>query len=553
MLSVGGNSRARRDDRGQALILMVFGMTVIFLVAAVVIDVSLWLSERRSVQRAADMAVMAGIQELPGDGGPAETMAVLWAGKNGFENGEGGIVVNPTTLCKNNDPDNPAVSCLAGGVQPVPCSAGCDSLRVVIKKPASLLFASIFGIASFDIEAGASAVCAGCVIGGSAGGAPPPRFVTVPRGLDCSAGGPTVDGRVLDNEGYARIGDLVSATTYIDYGDALAACDGTDYYFALRLNGPTTGGAVANENVYAGCLDPAPPEIVGTEITGLRGNIRDFILYSPSLPIRIGFLLDAGDAGQWAVVLDGATTYSGGINSLAELATGFSVELSGTQPAEAFPVPPFPPSPTLPFQVVANNVRQINDSYCVALSDPNYHSTFGTGWDQTGERRHNLKVLLASDRARFQLSCDGAPVHDFNQDYLRQSGPEWVSDTNGLEGSIIAGRRGPDRSASSIVWNLEHTDLTGWGDEPGENAVGQSPPFDPSYPTFDAQYDAFVWEVIYEFRIPMDDYATCDAMTFGLEHFLRATGPVGGMHNSPAKTADAGTLVVVPMRAMLVE
>jgi len=58
-----------------------------------------------------------------------------------------------------------------------------------------------------------------------------------------------VDGRVTASDGYgAPIADVMGGS--IDYGDIFATSDGSYRYFALRLNGPTTGGAVVNENVY---------------------------------------------------------------------------------------------------------------------------------------------------------------------------------------------------------------------------------------------------------------------------------------------------------------
>lgn len=514
------------DERGQALILMVFGMTVIFLMAAVVIDVSLWLSERRRVQRAADLAVLAGVQDLPGDDALAILHSQEWAAKNGYEDGTGGVVVSAETLCKNSDADTPLGLCVnGGGPAPSQCAGvGCDSLRVVISKPADLLFASIFSITSFDIEAVASAVCAGCSTTSSPGASLAQHFVDVPASLDCSAGSPVVDGRALVAvEGYAKLGDVVSTSTSVDYGDALAACDSDYYYFALRLNGPRTGGAVANENVYGGCVVASPVQVNGGIVGGLAGRVTALGAAS--------FTLDTG-AAIWTVDVDAGTSYTG-LDAYGDLAANFAVEVEGALAA--------------PQVVLATNVERRNEAFCTASSSPTYHANYITGWSGGA---HTFQDLLEGDRARFQISCDGVAIHDFVQDYLRWSGSEWLSDTGG-DGTLVGA--GPNQSASSLEWNLENSIATGWGDVLGENQFEHAPPFDTLYPDYAPQYGAYVSETTYEFRVPLAAYAGCGAIVFGLEDIGGAPGPLSGIHNSPVKANDGADLAVVAAQLQLVE
>ncbi len=158
---------------------------------------------------------------------------------------------------------------------------------------------------------------------------------------------------------------------------------------------------------------------------------------------------------------------------------------------------------------------------------------------QTGLNKHDFGALIKSDRARFQTSCGGTVYHDFVQDYLRQTGSTFASDPAG-DGEVIVA--GPSNSASSLEWNLEHPAETGWGDDPGEilidpakKSTAQSPPFNPLYPDYDAEYDGWVWEMIYEFRVPISDYQCGGEVLFGLPDFTGSTGPVGGLHSSPPK------------------
>ncbi len=52
------------DQRGQALILMVLAMTVIFVIGVIVVDFGLWFTERRGAQKDADLTTLAGAMEL---------------------------------------------------------------------------------------------------------------------------------------------------------------------------------------------------------------------------------------------------------------------------------------------------------------------------------------------------------------------------------------------------------------------------------------------------------------------------------------------------------
>jgi len=53
-----------RAQRGQALILLVLAMTVVFVVGAFAVDMGLWISERRGAQKDADASALAGAWEL---------------------------------------------------------------------------------------------------------------------------------------------------------------------------------------------------------------------------------------------------------------------------------------------------------------------------------------------------------------------------------------------------------------------------------------------------------------------------------------------------------
>ncbi|MEX0786109.1 MAG: pilus assembly protein TadG-related protein [Dehalococcoidia bacterium] len=166
-----------RSERGQALILFVGLFTVILVVAVIVVDVGLWLAERRSAQRAADFAAAAGAQDLLEDDGAAFASACLLAGENGYE--EQYVTIELLARASN----DPAWQAPCGEATPPAsgsCTPVCDTVRVTVSKPGARLFSALdmFGIAPFDVEAGAAA---GLVAGGGAG-APSPTGTPAPSG-----------------------------------------------------------------------------------------------------------------------------------------------------------------------------------------------------------------------------------------------------------------------------------------------------------------------------------------------------------------------------------
>ena len=137
--------------------------TVLLAIAAIVIDFGLWLGERRDLQSVADLAALAGSQDLPSDDDTAIASALTWAAKNGFQDGVDGVEVTVELLCKNTLSDPPDGICTNSnppGAGPSDCQpgAGCDSLRVTIRKPAEHLFTSIFGFGETEVTSSATAV-----------------------------------------------------------------------------------------------------------------------------------------------------------------------------------------------------------------------------------------------------------------------------------------------------------------------------------------------------------------------------------------------------------
>jgi hypothetical protein len=123
----------RRDppERGQVLILWILVFTVILVMGAIVVDVGLWLTERRRAQLAADFAALAAASELRNSASAAEARGLEFAARNGFENVPNEVEVDVNTPY-NGDP---------------------DMVEVTIKQGSPMLFAGIFDAGAFDIGA----------------------------------------------------------------------------------------------------------------------------------------------------------------------------------------------------------------------------------------------------------------------------------------------------------------------------------------------------------------------------------------------------------------
>jgi Putative Flp pilus-assembly TadE/G-like len=126
-----------KSQRGQALILAMLVMTVIFAIGALVVDLGLWLSERRAAQADADFAALAGAWEmLDPTAGQAAAIAAATA-----------------SLAANDDEGNAS---FASTPQVV---GNCVTVNVEHDTPS--LFSAIFGIVAEEKIGGHAKACAG--------------------------------------------------------------------------------------------------------------------------------------------------------------------------------------------------------------------------------------------------------------------------------------------------------------------------------------------------------------------------------------------------------
>ena len=125
-------SALRKNETGQAVVLLTLSLAVIMGMAAFVIDVGSWYHTKRHLQGTADAAVLAGAQLLPTNSSGAQSQALTYANKNGG-NVAGADITVSTTVFQN------------------------DTIKVKAQKTAPGIFSGVLGIASATIHASAKA------------------------------------------------------------------------------------------------------------------------------------------------------------------------------------------------------------------------------------------------------------------------------------------------------------------------------------------------------------------------------------------------------------
>jgi Flp pilus assembly protein TadG len=123
---------ARKNERGQAIVVTVLSLVVLLGMSALVLDVGSWFRTKRRLQGTADAAALAGAQQLPGAPGQALVMAKEYADKNGGDVSSSDIEIL-TTYTTN------------------------DTISVKAARTDSSIFSKVLGINSANIHASAKA------------------------------------------------------------------------------------------------------------------------------------------------------------------------------------------------------------------------------------------------------------------------------------------------------------------------------------------------------------------------------------------------------------
>jgi Flp pilus assembly protein TadG len=123
---------ARRDERGQAIVLSVLALVALLGMSALVLDVGNWFRTKRRLQSTADAAALAGAQQLPKDPSGAQTMALDYANKNGGDVLSANIIITSTFNAN-------------------------DTISVKAAKVENGIFSKVLGIDTANIDASAKA------------------------------------------------------------------------------------------------------------------------------------------------------------------------------------------------------------------------------------------------------------------------------------------------------------------------------------------------------------------------------------------------------------
>jgi Flp pilus assembly protein TadG len=122
----------RKNEDGQAFVLMVIAMAVMVGMCALVLDVGAWFRTDRRLQATADAAALAGAQELPQSASAARTSAMDYADRNGGDVLSADIEISKTFNAN-------------------------DTISVRAAKSEPGIFSRLFGVDSTKIEARAKA------------------------------------------------------------------------------------------------------------------------------------------------------------------------------------------------------------------------------------------------------------------------------------------------------------------------------------------------------------------------------------------------------------
>jgi len=135
-----------RQEFGQGLVLGTLAMIVILGFAALVLDVGMFLHEKREVQKAVDAAALAAAQKLPDTWTEAEADAHEWLGKNDVDGANGDSVDISFTCTSEYE-----IACN-------PSADRWDTIVVHAERNVPLNFAPLLGLNDVTV----SATAAGC-------------------------------------------------------------------------------------------------------------------------------------------------------------------------------------------------------------------------------------------------------------------------------------------------------------------------------------------------------------------------------------------------------
>lgn len=225
-------------EAGQSLLTMIFGLTAIVVMVAMVIDLGMYFYERRRLQTAMDAAALAGAVDLPGAAHLAAARAQEWAARNGVGDSDDLAISVTSTYATN------------------------DTIGVSVKRQVKSFFARVLRVDSLEASAMATAR-----IGSPAG---MNRFVPLAALNSTLSGLRAGDPVLLKYDSQTQTNGNTLALAFPGLSG------GSDFRNAI-YNGSAETFCTAGQE-YEGCvsaISTEPGAMVGPTQQGLRDRLRD--------------------------------------------------------------------------------------------------------------------------------------------------------------------------------------------------------------------------------------------------------------------------------------
>ena len=139
-------NRLRRDRRGSVAVMLAGGLVLFVGLGAFVVDIGYLYHVRRVMQTSADMAALAGAQDInSGSGGQAISTAVSYSGVSGNRNASPGLNITMAS-------GYPALRCFSS--TGISCSGPDAANGIIVKQQSQVptFFAKIFGNSTIDVS-----------------------------------------------------------------------------------------------------------------------------------------------------------------------------------------------------------------------------------------------------------------------------------------------------------------------------------------------------------------------------------------------------------------
>ena len=263
----------RSMPRGQVLVIFAFLLTILIGMAAFVVDIAWIWSHQLQVQRAADAGALAGVVHLPQQPDDARTAAQDESQKNGYEDGEDGVVVDA-----RQDPDFGR------------------RMIVTVSAPVDTFFMRVFGFDQVTVSRTSRAEYILPVPMGS-----PQNYLGVGRLVDSVTTTTTTTSTVTGDTGFELTGDSVN-------GGQWANPDGADDEDNQYTTESTNNHAQQWDEFGLLGEIPDEPSLV---ITGLEVRLQDVRLIgsgaSSSCRLRVATSWNGG--GTWSTTINRPITW----------------------------------------------------------------------------------------------------------------------------------------------------------------------------------------------------------------------------------------------------